>query len=341
MVNWESLPESVSAEDWDRSLLAGEDRNVFQSFGWGEYKRAAGWEPRRWIARDGNGMVVAMAQVLTKSFLHGVTVGWVPGGPVFHFPGALSHSPTSMLEGLLERYRATGRVVWIRFHCQLPQDAELVYAFSQKCMRPVAPLTSGHSLQIDLCQPFDDIIKRMTAKHRYYVRKSRGEKIHWRLANDNHAVRALSDLYAEMVHYKKLSPQAAPSGGLASLCAVLKNHAAILSGSVDGEPITACLVLTFGGRAFYLKAAAGRKGRELSASYAMVYYLLERLQDQGVTRLDFGGIDPRSPRAEGVNHFKRGFGGTLVEYLGEWEWASANWLRWGMNLAMRYRHGSL
>jgi len=339
MVTWEAYQGSSGGEQWDRWLLRSEDRNVFQSFAWGEYKRASGWEPQRWILRDERGTVIAMAQILTKTFLPGVIVGWASGGPVFRFPQARLSNFPSVLEGLLQCYRSAGRVAWVRFQSQAPRDEEITSAFRQACERPIIPLTSGHSLRIELDQPFEDVVKGMRAKHRYYVRKSLEEKIDWRIANDGHAVCALSGLFEEMVRRKQLSALTTHARDLAGLCAVLKDHAFILSGTVGGEPVAACLVLTFGGRAFYLKAAAGQKGRELSASYAMIHRLLEYLREQGVAQLDFGGIDPRSPGAEGVNHFKRGFGGIPVEYLGEWEWSSSKWLCWGINLVVCRRSG--
>jgi lipid II:glycine glycyltransferase (peptidoglycan interpeptide bridge formation enzyme) len=111
----------------------------------------------------------------------------------------------------------------------------------------------------------------------------------------------------------------------------------IFTGHEENVPVASCLVLLFGRKAFYRMAATGSKGREMSASYAMVYRLLEYLQAQGIRQFDFGGIAPGSPTAEGVNYFKRGFGGEMVEHLGEWEWSNSMWLRLGMNLAVRLR----
>ena len=339
MVTWEADQGSSGGERWDRCLLASEDRNVFQSFAWGEYKRASGWEPQRWVARDGHGRVIAMAQILIRTVLSGVIAGWASGGPVLRFPESGPPDLTAVLEGLLQRYHSAGRVAWVRFQSQALRNEEMTSVFERMCARPIASLTSGHSLHIPLDRSLEDIVKGMTAKHRYYVKKALEEKIEWRIANNACAVETLSALFAEMVRRKQLSAVPDHARDLASLCAVLKDQALILSGMVDGEPVAACLVLTFGGRAFYLKAATGQKGRELSASYAMIHRLLEHLREQGVTQLDFGGIDPRSPGAAGVNHFKRGFGGLPVEYLGEWEWASAEWLRWGANLAIKSRRG--
>jgi lipid II:glycine glycyltransferase (peptidoglycan interpeptide bridge formation enzyme) len=144
-----------------------------------------------------------------------------------------------------------------------------------------------------------------------------------------------------MVEHKGLASLTSDFSDLSCLCATLGEHATILAGYVDDEPVTSCLTLTFGQKAFYLMAATGRRGREVSAAYAMIYHLFEHLHKRALAEFDFGGVAPWSHLVGGVNHFKGGFGGELVEYLGEWEWVSAEWLRWGLNLAVRFRRGRL
>ena len=75
----------------------------------------------------------------------------------------------------------------------------------------------------------------------------------------------------------------------------------------------------------------------MRASYGVFALLLQYLQNTGMTEFDLGGMDPNSPGARGVNQFKKGFGGELVQYVGEWEWATASWLRWAVNFGIWYR----
>jgi len=39
-------------QQWDSILKAADDRNVFQSYAWGEYKREFGWSPLRTLGRN-------------------------------------------------------------------------------------------------------------------------------------------------------------------------------------------------------------------------------------------------------------------------------------------------
>ena len=85
-----------------------------------------------------------------------------------------------------------------------------------------------------------------------------------------------------------------------------------------------------------LASAAGAEGRRLGVSYAMMMRLFERLPSVGIASLDLGGVSAAGSAA-GVDHFKRGFGGTAVRYLGEWEWSGWGPIRVAANLAVRWQ----
>jgi lipid II:glycine glycyltransferase (peptidoglycan interpeptide bridge formation enzyme) len=78
-------------------------------------------------------------------------------------------------------------------------------------------------------------------------------------------------------------------------------------------------------KAFYYYAAATERGRQGYFSNALVWRLLEELHRRNVTELDMSGIDPRANW--GGYHFKRGVGGRLVAYTGEWDYSQPRALK--------------
>ncbi len=336
MISWERLPQTYKPEEWDRLLLESHDHTVFQSYGWGEYRRTFGWLPVRWIARNKSGAVLAMAQILIKKLPLGLSLCWCPGGPILTFPETSNRDVALIIELLLRRIKALKRA-YIRFNSYLPHDTSLAYAFSRSCVRPVVSLTTGYSLVLNLEKPFSLLVEEMKARHRAYVRKSMSHEIECRAGRDATFVQEFVSLHNEMTTRKGLAIHRTTVPEISALCRHLGEQAMIFTGYLNGEALSSYLILSFGGKAFYLKAAAGDKGRKIRASYAVFVKLLEYLQNQGLIYFDLGGMDAQTPAAEGVNRFKRGFGGELVEYLGEWEWASAKWLRWATNFAICYR----
>lgn len=341
VTEWVEWSEAEAASKWDTALALFPSCNIYQSYGWGEFKRLSDWTPVRWVARDREGSIVGMVQILTKNLFPGVLVGWVPGGPVCRFSEHTGQKPEDSVPALLEAIKSNYRTFCVRFDNYAPSDSSLAAAFRVALVRPLFKLNTGFSLHLELENSLDELRARMTAKHRYYVKKALNERLEWKAGSDDQSMQALLQLHNEMVQNKQLDSIRTSSNEVASLCRILGTRAVIFTGYAKDVPVTSCLVLLFERKAFYWMAATGSKGREISASYAMVYRLLEYLQGQGIRQFDFGGIAPGSPAAEGVNHFKRGFGGQMVEHLGEWEWASAEWLRWGVNLAIWCRKGRL
>jgi len=68
----------------------------------------------------------------------------------------------------------------------------------------------------------------------------------------------------------------------------------------------------------------------------MIDLLVRDLQRSGVRQLDLAGLDPDG-RTPGVDRFKLGFGGPVVERLGEWEWADPPILRLAVEAALAVR----
>jgi lipid II:glycine glycyltransferase (peptidoglycan interpeptide bridge formation enzyme) len=177
----------------------------------------------------------------------------------------------------------------------------------------------------------------MTSKHRYYTKKASSAGLTWIVGNDNQQLYVLSQIHKDMISNKKLSPIKPTLDELFLMRDNLKEGFQILTGFHNELPVTGCLVLLFGKKAFYMAAATSLIGREISAAYAMFARLMQELIDRGFTDFDFGGIAPNSKSAQGVNHYKCGFGGEVVQYLGEWEFACSEKYRIPINLAIRLK----
>lgn len=341
--SWEITEDEKEGgrENWDSQLQSATDATVFQSYAWGEYKRRHGWVPIRCTGRDKSGKVVVMAQVLLKKMPLGIHAGWSPGGPVLQFRGWSPKVIGKALDELLAALKKKFEKLWLRFHSHIPNDPELAYVFSGRFHRPVFKINSEFSQFFDLTLTMEEFEKSMTSKHRYYVRQSLAHEISWKYGSDELMQADLAKLHDEMTREKGMESIRVGVEDIRSTFTLMDDQAMILNGYLDGEAITSCLVLMFGKRGFYATAAAGAKGREMSASYAMIHRLFPILKEMGLVKLDFAGLDPKTPAAFGVNHFKRGFGGQLVEYLGEWECASSEKLRWAINFGIWKKGGRL
>jgi len=340
-VTWELWQEDLPASEWDGLLIRAADAHPLQFHFWGEYRRMAGWEPVRYVAKNKNGAVAGMAQVLVKKIL-GVHVAWIAGTVAMQFQGADWHSARrDLLESLVDKLKSGWKRCYIRFNFLVPHDHDYSFELGHICSRPLFRLAGGYSAIIPLDKDNEGLAKDFSSKHRYYVKKSLKHEITWRSGNDPELASHMAMLLQEIVSSKKVNAIYSSPEEIGTLCRLAGEHVVMLVGYMDGRPVTACMAIIAGSRAFYQIAATGDKGREISAAYAMIWHLLPLLKAQGVTHFDFGGLNPQDKGASGVSHFKRGFGGAVVEYLGEWECASSEMLRLGVNLGIWKRGGRL
>ncbi len=336
MVMWNRF--EGSSDDWDQYLLTSKDYTIFQSHDWGEYKSFQGWIPCRYAAFDKNKRVIAMAQVLRKAIPLGFSMLWIPGGPALEFPGSSRRKLPNMLATLMATLQSDYARSLIRMHQHRAHDSELSALFAQVCKRPVFKLLSGYTIQMTPVAR-ESFLRQMTSKHRYYVKKSEREGLIWTEGRGDTDIRALNDIHQEMCDRKQLAALATSADDTRRMVEALGEGVSILTGRKEGQHVSACLTLNFGKKSFYMSAATGQEGRAISAAYAMMAELMSRLADRGITAFDFGGINPASSAAAGVDHFKRGFGGEIIEHLGEWEVAPSEWLRWGLNIALKLKGG--
>ncbi|MBI5202398.1 MAG: peptidoglycan bridge formation glycyltransferase FemA/FemB family protein [Elusimicrobia bacterium] len=331
MVTWRRADDAASAALLDRA----EDATLFQSPAWAEFKREAGWTAQRWIASLG-GAPVAGLQALLKRLPFGRVLAWAPGGPMTGLPGASAGDAAALFKSWLETFSGE-KGVYARFRLHRPASPDWDQARGRALSRPARKINSGVSLRFDLAKPMEDLRKAFTSKHRYYVKQAEAAGLEWLWGRAPEHWGAMQSLYKEMAAAKALEGRLFPPDSIPKLTGLFGPDACILVGRSKGRPVTGCFTLKTGKNAFYLMAATSLEGRKLSAAYAMIPQLLERLKAEGVRALDFGGIDPANEAAKGVDHFKKGFGAAPLEYLGEWDWARWNWLRKAADAAIAKR----
>lgn len=326
-------------EAWDKALLLSADNSVFQTFSWGEYKKLVGWRPERYFIMDNGNKIQGMAQVLIKHLPFGFTFIWVSGGLVFKFPDFKMDELAGLVHKLILKLHKQYPRSLVRFNSHVNADPMLSLQFNKVCSRPYAQLNSGFTVELNLNKSIDQLRKGMASKHRYYTKRAVEVELTWVVANDDHQLTILESIYQEMVKEKKLLRNFFLLDELFNMRENMGENLIILTGFFGEVPVTSCLVLVFGKKAFYMTASTNKLGRDISAGYAMFEQLMRVLGERGVTEFDFGGVNLNKKSATGVNHFKIGFGGKVVEYLGEWESASSKIVKLAINLAIRLKVG--
>lgn len=336
MLKWEAF--SGDASEWDKTLLQARDHNIFQSYAWGQYKENSGQNVVRYLCKDLDGHTKGLIQMTIKSLPLKLKFIWSAGGPILEFPKNSADLYDEALGSLFKQLHADFPRALIRIHCHTENNASKAFAYSKTAKKPFYRLNSGFSVLFEMAK-FKDFRSALSVKHRYYVKKSASNNLEWVVGSSDELLNALSSLHGEMTVAKSLESISTSLDELKKIRGHIPQNHFVLVGYQNNVPVTACLVLTFGTKAFYMIAANGQLGRKISAAYAMIERLFIELQSRGIEHFDFAGVDPVSAAAAGVNHFKSGFGGSLIEHLGEWESAQSEWQRILINGAIRLKGG--
>ena len=91
-----------------------------------------------------------------------------------------------------------------------------------------------------------------------------------------------------------------------------------------------------GNKAFYHYAASTERGREISASYGMIFHLIQELKNLSIDELDFGGISSDGS-SSGVDFFKLGFNGEELSKLGEFDISNSRVYSYFFNKLLQFK----
>lgn len=329
MARWELLTNEEAARTWDQTLKTFADCSPYQSYSWGQYREALGWEARRWMAFDENEKVVAMMQGCLRRYPFGVGLIWCEGGPI----GDINVCDESLQNAI----RATTGLKrgYCRFRCDRPRHIEDVLRLAALGWNTSwSPLTSNYSMVLDLGQDEDRLLAGCERNWRRNLRRAEGLNLTVRQWMDANVDEVLS-VYASMQEVKGLNEQWSRKE-VEELLRTHKQQLVLYRCDDENQKVVSLLgCMVAGEHACAVFSATSEAGRKLHASYPTFWAVVQHCRRIGIRSYDLAGIDPvRNP---GVYRFKRATGATPIEYLGEWDWASRPWLRWLGNWAVERR----
>ncbi len=176
-------------------------------------------------------------------------------------------------------------------------------------------LQSTKTITIDLTSAEEDLLAKMEKDTRYSIRKSEREGVKVEKAND---FEAFLKLHQETARRQKFWVSSGDSKALWK--ALPDENKALLLANKDGKVLAGAFLIFFEEVAYYYEAGSSSYRRDLLAPYLVVWEAMKVAKKKGCKKFDFEGIeDSRIPATKdwgGFTHFKKGFGGKEVTYLG-------------------------
>jgi lipid II:glycine glycyltransferase (peptidoglycan interpeptide bridge formation enzyme) len=314
-------PSAAATGDdaWDAFIEAGQPGSYLQLSGWARVKAVNGWTAER-VRHDGGTSGSVGAQILLRrprplpwAFAYAprgpVTATW-DAGTIASFTDAVRGELTGHVD----------RVSHIRIDPEIEADAgpdaggEIRRALRQSDWRPATPIQPNATRIVDLTADEEALWGDLRKKWRQYVNKARNAGI------------VVSDAGGEALpeFYRVYRETADRAGFLIRTEAAYRDvweafapggHARLLfARRPDGEALATLFLIRSGTRVVEPYGGMTVDGGESRANYLLKWEAIRTSREQGATSYDLWGL-----ATGGIAHFKTGFGGREVRYIGAWD----------------------
>ncbi len=314
---------------WDDFVDGHVQGHVLQSWGWGELKAASGWHPLRLALYDtASDSIVAAAQVLQRAaprvplrFGH---LAYIPKGPVLDWlDKPVRDAFFVQLHRELRRRGAIALRMELGQVCE-SEEGNVIHEYLRKQqMRSVRAVQPLRSIVLDITPDEVTLLARMKEKWRYNVRLA---------ARKGVTVRVAETIEDVQTWYRLLETTGERDQfGIHTLAYYIQvwrtftphDEVRLLLAEHDGQLLAGIFVSVLARQGIYLYGASSNEQRQLMPNYLLQWEAIRWAKSRGATSYDFWGIpdtDASEEAMAGVYRFKSGWGGRVVQFLGNYEY---------------------
>jgi lipid II:glycine glycyltransferase (peptidoglycan interpeptide bridge formation enzyme) len=328
-----ALPSSQQTR-WDTFVEGHVQGHFLQSWGWGELKRGAHWQPLRLaLVKEPEGTLIAAAQVLRRTAF-GLPprlghLAYLPRGPVVDWQ-ATTPDGVPLARLFLLNLRAflhkQGALAW-QVEPHLTADTStgraalaLLHDLGFHATQPVQPL---RTIALDLQPDEETLLARMKEKWRYNLRLAARKGVQVRVAESLEELRAWYALLEATGERDRFGIHTLDYYHKVWEIFVPRSQARLFLAYADEELLAGIFVARLAHEAIYLYGASGNVRRNLMPNYLLQWEAIRWAREVGARSYDFWGI-PASDEADeamaGVYRFKSGWGGCTRSFLGNFQY---------------------
>ena len=337
--------------DWDAFVSRSEPGSYLQTSAWAVVKAPNGWTPLRFIGsagpaespvpvaddcddtRPGDGTATdddsdeaagevsefGVQLLLRKPRLFPWAFAYAPRGPVFERwnPATLDAFTSTLRRAIAS---SGSRVSHVRIEPEIelngPQDVDGEFRRALRACgwRPGTPIQPPRTRQVDLRPEEAALWGNLRKKWRQYVNKARKGEVR--------VVDATADRLPEFYSiYRETAKRAGfvirtyeSYLGVWQAFARLGMARLLIAEGADGVGLATLFLLRVGKRVIEPYGGMTGAGAESRANYLLKWEAMRTSREQGATSYDMWGISH-----EGIEHFKTGFGGREIDYVGAWD----------------------
>ncbi|MDD5710774.1 MAG: peptidoglycan bridge formation glycyltransferase FemA/FemB family protein [Candidatus Colwellbacteria bacterium] len=302
----------ASKEEWEAFILSHPEANFLQSWNWGVFHQNLGKKIFR-IGLYENDRLSAIALCIKEVAKRG-TYLTIAGGPI-----PFSEPYVGMLMRDIKKIAEEEGCDFIRLRPQeLDSEVSRETARTLGLRKSPLYLTADLTLQLDIQQPEEELLRQMRKSTRYEIKRAEREKIEVKISKDpadihkfyEHEVALAKKQHFVPFSYKFLHEQfkAFVQNDQAALFHAYKNH----------ELLASAFIIFYNSEAVYHYGVSTPANTNWPGAHACQWAAIQEARRRGLGRYNFWGVAPKNEPGHRFAHlsvFKRGFGGEEVQYL--------------------------
>ncbi len=325
---------------WDSFVARSNPGSYLQTTAWAGVKAPNGWTPLRFIGSSigspqphpdatttdedapeqaGDETAFGVQLLIRKPRIFPWAFAYAPRGPVLdRWNAATLDAFTAALQQTI--VSAPSKVSHVRIEPEielngpLDVDGDLRHALRRSGWRSATPIQPSRTRQVDLGPDEAELWGGLRKKWRQYVNKAR--------RSDVRVVEATADRLPE---FYSIYQETARRAGFVirtyeSYLTVWREFERLgmarllMAEGPDGAGLATLFLLRVGDRVVEPYGGMTEAGAECRANYLLKWEAIRTSREQGAASYDMWGISH-----EGIEHFKAGFGGREIKYVGAWD----------------------
>lgn len=308
-------------DDWNRFVAAQSGATIYQSYEWGEIRRAHGWEPA-YLALESGGEWRAAAVILKRRLPSGLgTILYSPRGPIVQtWEGVLP----ALVESVRQLARECKGLFWRVEPPLLADDSQSAHHVSQAGFTQLAQEWSywnrpKYEMQLSIAEGEAAVFARLGSKIRTKIRHASKRGVLIEEGCGEHDLESFYRLLKNTGLKKRIPVRSLEYFHTLYRTLVKSGMGRLFLARKDAVPVAAGLSVRFGHMATLLYLSNDYSMQR--AGWAVQWEMLRWAMAQGCTTYDFGGTGTSYPPQEtdkgyGVYQFKQSFGAHIARWYG-------------------------
>ncbi len=317
----------INRQTWNAAVS-----HPLQSYEWGQFKQSMGLKVIRIGEFSGNTLKTAVQMTIHSLPILPFTIGYVPRSTI----------PNALLMQAIKEQADIYRSVFIQFEPNaLAQQPNHIPSVLRPSSRPLFP---AYTFILDLTKSEDELLSAMHQKTRYNIRLSKRHGVVVRENNSRQAFEAYIHLTEETTRRQKYFAHSERYHRIMWKTMRQSGIAKLFTAEYRGSILAAWIVFVFHDTVYYPYGASSRLYRNVMAPSLLLWEIALWAKSMNMKKFDlWGALGPTPNRKDpwyGFHVFKQGFGPTLVQYVGSYDYVIhpvlykgfvfSNTLRWGI-----------